>query len=283
MATLKQIRRRIRSVRSTRHITKAMQMVAAAKLRRAQASALAARPYALALEDLLGRLAGATAVAAHPLCAVRDAERVLLAVVASDKGLCGSFNSSILREAEGRIAQLGRARVTLVPIGRRAWQHFQHRAWDCALGMERLGDLADQRRAQELAQDLMRRFQRGEVDRVEFIGTHFVSLARRSVERVALLPVAPAARVPWGVPHLFEPDAASVLAALLPRYVAMRIYAILADSIAAEHAARMMAMSNASRNAGEMISALTLTANKLRQAAITRELTELVGGAGALE
>lgn len=282
MATLKQIRRRIRTVRSTRHITKAMEMVAAAKLRRAQAAAVGARPYADAMSAVLQRLAGAARSLSHPLFAERRVARVALVAVASDKGLCGGFNTSIMRAVGQRIKELELVNVDVVPVGRRMWRAFRRDDTGATMGLPTLGDLANLAVAQDLAGKLTAQFLAGRVDRVEFVYTHFASVSRRSVVTETLVPVAPDTSGEAAAAYIFEPDAESVLAALLPRYIATRVFAILADSVAAEHSARMLAMGNATRNADEMIDSLTLRANKLRQGAITRELTELVGGAEAL-
>ncbi|MBD3235491.1 MAG: ATP synthase F1 subunit gamma [Candidatus Eisenbacteria bacterium] len=282
MATLKQIRRRIRTVRSTRHITKAMEMVAAAKLRRAQAAAAGARPYADAMQGVLQRLAGASRTLSHPLFELRAVRRLAVVAVAADKGLCGGFNTSVLRRAQACIGEAPDGAAEIVPVGRRMWRAFRAGEREGALGLELLGDLADWDAARDLAQRLTERFLEGRVDRVDVVYTHFETVARREVVKEALIPVEP--RRGEGVPgdYIFEPDAAQVLAQLLPRYIATRLFAIFAESVASEHAARMQAMGNATRNADEMIESLTLTGNKLRQAAITRELTELVGGAEAL-
>ncbi len=282
MATLKQIRRRIRTVESTRHITKAMEMVAASKLRQAQASVQAARPYAAAMEAVLTRLAGAARSLSHPLFEEREVNRILLVVVASDKGLCGGFNASVFRRAEDRITELGRERLVLLPVGKRACRAFVRWAPERGLAVECLGDLAELQSAHDLARRVTDLFLAGEVDRVEFVYTHFITTAKREVEVETLVPVAPGSEKVWGAPYIFEPDAEAVLASLLPRYVATRIFSIFADSLASEHSARMLAMGNATRNADDMITSLTLMANRLRQSVITRELLELVGGAEAL-
>ncbi len=282
MATLKQIRRRIRSVRSTKQITKAMEMVAAAKLRKAQAQAEAARPYAQMMEQVLKNLSGAARSFAHPLFEERAMERVLLAVVASDKGLCGSFNANLLRRAEEEIERIGRERVELVPIGKRAWAHFRRTGWKTDHAIQHLGDKVDLSLVRDLGRHAIDRFLARDVDRVEFIYTRFISTTRREVERVPLVPVTAQADEETASDYIFEPDAEAIFGALLPRYVSTRVLSVLADSLAAEFSARRVAMSNATQNAEDMISSLALTANKLRQAAITKELLEIVGGAAVV-
>ncbi len=282
MATLKQIRRRIRSVQSTEQITRAMKMVAAAKLRKAQSRAEAARPYAGAMERTLVNLSGAARSLSHPLFEQRELKRVLLAVVASDKGLCGAFNANVFRRAERRIAELGRDRVRLAPIGKRTCAYFVRRGWSLQDAVRTLGDQVDLELVRELAGRVIGLFLAGEVDRVEFLYTRFITTSRRSVEIGTLLPVAPEAGAEGEVDFIFEPDPETIFNALLPRYIQTRILSILADSLASEHSARMIAMGNATRNAEDMTASLTLMANKLRQAAITKELLEIVGGASAL-
>lgn len=285
MATVKQIRRRIRSVQSTKQITKAMEMVAAAKLRKAQARAESARPYAETMERALANLSGAARTLSHPLFETREGDRVLLLVVSSDKGLCGAFNSNVFKFAENHIQQLGRENVRLIPIGKRAYTYFKRRGWDVSEGIAVLGDSVDLVTVRRLGKDAVDRFLNSQVDRVECVYTRFITAARRTVEVVPIVPVAPAANDDResSSAYIFEPDPETIFNTLLPRYISTTILSILADSLAAEFSARMIAMGNATQNAGEMISSLTLTANKLRQAAITKELLEIVSGAAALE
>ncbi len=285
MATLKQIRRRIRSVQSTKQITKAMEMVAAAKLRRAQSKAESARPYAKTMEHVLSNLSSAARTLSHPLFEAREIERVMLVVISSDKGLCGSFNANVLRRAEERIRELGLEpeQIDLVPVGRRGWQYFRRRHWKLPGAVDRLGDQIDLDLVQRIGGYATESFLSGQVDRVEFVYTRFVTTAKRTVEVVPLLPIVPESEEDADTPYIFEPDAEEVFEALLPRYVRTQILSVIADSLASEHSARMISMGNATKNADEMIANLTLTANKLRQAAITGELLEIVGGAAALE
>lgn len=283
MATLKQIRRRIRSVQSTKQITKAMEMVAAAKLRKAQSRAEAARPYAETMELALANLSGAARTLSHPLFEEREVKRVMLGVVASDKGLCGAFNANVVRRAEERIAEIGRERVMLVPIGKRTCGYFRRRGWDMSTAVHMLGDSVDLVLVRELGRQAVEQFLAGEIDRVEFIYTRFISTAKRVVDTATIMPIAPTGKSATDTAYIFEPDPETIFDTLLPRYVTTRILSVLADSLASEFSARMLAMGNATKNAEEMISSLTLTANKLRQAAITTELGEIVGGAAALE
>ncbi len=283
MATLKQIRRRIRSVQNTRQITKAMEMVAAAKLRKAQARAEAARPYARAMESVLEHLSAAARSLSHPLFEERALRRLLLFVVGADKGLCGSFNANVIRFAEASISEVGRGSVILVPVGKRIYEYFAHRKWDLPYGLVPMGDQVTLELTERIARIAREVFLRGDVDRVDFVYTRFVTTAKRLVERVTVVPVARGAAGEDEIPadYIYEPDPEVIFQTLLPRYVGTRVMSILADSFASEHSARMLAMGNATQNAEQMIASLTLTANKLRQAAITKELLEIVGGAAA--
>jgi len=282
MATLKQIRRRIRSVASTRQITKAMEMVAASKLRRAQARAQAAQPYAAEMEGALKRLAAAATDLQHPYFERRTEGRTLLFVVGSDRGLCGSFNAAITRAAEERVAELGRENVLLRPAGGRIARYFSFRGWEFPEEGTEIGDQIDLALVQRLTRRAAEHFLAGDVARVEFLHTRFVTTVRRVIASTEVLPIEAESEAAGHVPYIFEPDATTVLHELLPRYLTTRVLAVLAGSFAAEHSARMFAMGSATKNAEEMISSLRLTANKLRQAAITTELAEIVGGAASL-
>jgi len=283
MATLKQIRRRIRSVQSTKQITKAMELVAAAKLRKAQARAESARPYAETMERALANLSGAARSLSHPLFEERDVNRVLLLVVASDKGLCGAFNANVFKLAENRVAELGRDNVRLVPIGKRTCAYFERRGWPMSDAIEHLGDSVDLTAVRQLGRQAVDLLLTSEVDRVECIFTRFITAARREVVNTPIIPVSPVTDQPGESAYIFEPNPEAIFDTLLPSYISTMILSILADSLASEFSARMLAMGNATSNAEEMISSLTLTANKLRQAAITTELLEIVSGAAALE
>ena len=281
MATLKQIRRRIRSVKSTQQITKAMEMVAAAKLRRAQDRVVASRPYSNGLRAMLQNLSAAAGEVSHPLFEVRPLRRRALVVIASDKGLCGSFNMNVIRQAERSLAEVDRSTVDLIPVGRRAGQYFAKRGWSLPHAVPELGDQVNPMMAKALAQDLISRYVRGEIDAVDVLYTKFVSTVSRRVETMTVLPVAPEQVEGGGgrVDYIYEPSPAAIFTTLLPRYVENRILQAIAESLASEHSSRMVSMGGATKNAREVIDHLTLVGNKLRQAAITREISEIVGGA----
>jgi len=283
MATLKDIRRRIRSVQSTQQITKAMEMVAAAKLRRAQDRSLSARPFAAKMTEILQNLASAAAGASHPLFDVREVRRRTLVVVASDKGLCGSFNANVLRQAEIDLRGCDRQGIDIIPVGKRVMAYFGKRGWTSSHRVAELGDQVDLVTAQVLARHIIERYIHEQTDRVDFVFSRFITTARRVVVKEAFLPITPPGqRTQIAKDYIYEPNAAAIFAELLPRYVQTKVMSALAESLASEHAARLISMTAATKNAGDMISSLTLIRNKLRQAAITKEISELVGGAEVL-
>lgn len=284
MATLKQIRRRIRSVKSTQQITRAMEMVAAAKLRRAQDRALASRPYAQKAQEMLKSLAGAAEGLSHPLFETRPGGKKLLVIMASDKGLCGSFNMHVFRRIEQTYPKETRRQIWLYPVGRRANQYFAKRGWQILGSLAESGDQTDPLKAKRLAAELTKAFVSREVDSVSLVFTKFISVIQRRVQEEPLLPIAPEKSDQGkAINYIFEPSPEAIFETLLPRYVENRVLQAFAESYASEHAARMVSMGSASKNAKDVILNLTLVGNKLRQAAITREISEIVGGVEALK
>ena len=287
MPSSRDLRRRIRSVRGTQQITKAMKMVASAKLRRAQAAVTQARPYADTMARVLGSLAARTEHS-HPLLESRVGKRAWLVVVSSDKGLCGSFNANLLREASRILTRRERwESVEVVAIGRRASDFFRRRSWpvvhDERDTMAKLS-AADGAR---LGGMFIEAFDSAKVDEVWLLYNRFVSLIRQDITLERLLPIKPpAAEDPPAdgppIDYLYEPDAPTLLEWLLPRHVEAQVQRSLLDSAAAEQAARMTSMEAATKNAGDMIDSLTLLYNRTRQAGITKELLEIVAGAQAL-
>jgi F-type H+-transporting ATPase subunit gamma len=288
MPSLKAVRARIRSVKNIQQITKAMKMVAAAKLRRAQEAILAARPFAEKLDEVLAGVAERTDMASHPLLAKREIRKVELVVMTSDRGQCGGFNSNILRRAE-RFVFEGRDQYTqieLSTIGRKGHDYFRKRK--ARLRHDYAGLFADLTypKAQAIADELAKFFVAADLDAVFLLYNEFVSVATQKVRLVQLLPLPapePAATRSAPIEYLYEPSRKAVLEKLLPRALGVKIFRALLESHAAEFAARMTAMENASKNAAEMIDKLTLLANRTRQAAITKELMEIVSGAEALK
>jgi F-type H+-transporting ATPase subunit gamma len=291
MASLKVLRRRIRSVTSTQQITKAMEMVSAAKLRRAQGRALAARPYAARLTSVLGRVAAAVAEredGGRSLTGTAPADaKTALVVITSNRGLCGAFNTNLFRAAEERIAAQPAGDVGIVAVGRKGRDHFRRRQLPILSEYAELGDEANVEGARRVTEDVLGRFQSSEVGRVEILYTRFHSASRRQVTGEVFLPVGVPAEggAEAGAPvpdALFEPGVEALFDALLPRFAIARMLAAWADSRASEEGARMMAMGAANKNAGELLDALVLERNRLRQRLITKEILDIVGGAEAL-
>ena len=284
MASLKDLRRRIRSTRSMQQIFKAMEMVAAAKLRRAQGRAQSAAPYAKKLTQVLSSIAGAAAEMEHPLFKTRPIKHTVLVVVTADRGFAGTYNTNVLRVAEQRVRQAATGTMKLVVVGRKGRDFFRRRAIPMLSVHTDLPGEASIDFARRLTTELSELFVSGQADRVEILYTHFVNALVRRVQSELFLPVggdAPAGSTDRGI--IFEPDAETIFTELVPRYATAKLYAAMADALASEHAARMVAMGSARKNAGELVDSLTLTRNRLRQAAITREIAELVGGAEALK
>jgi len=283
MATLRDIRRRIRSVESTQKITRAMKLVAAAKLRRAQERILEARPYALKMAELLANLV-ARAGEDHPLLARRTTGRKRLVIITADKGLCGAFNSNILRASLAFLREGSETDVTLVVVGKKARDFYRRRQWSVKSEMLGFFDRLAYSHAQELSGQLMQDYLAGEVDEVHLIYNEFRSVAVQRVRRERLLPIeaAEAKDGEAGGDYIYEPSPEAILAALLPRHVTTQVFRALMESVAGEYGARMTAMEAATKNAKEMIEVLTIQYNKARQERITKELLDIVGGAEAL-
>jgi len=284
MASLKDIRRRIRATKSMQQIFKAMEMVSAAKLRRAQQRAHASTPYAEKITQMLVNVAGAASDLDHPLFKAREARTTALVVITADRGFAGAYSTNILRAAEARLREAPRGALTLVVVGRKGRDYLRRRGYPVLSAHTELPGEASLEFARALTNELTERFLAGEIDRVELMYSHFVNAMTRRVRTEVFLPVGgDAATGAQDRGTIFEPDAETLLAELLPRYATAKLYAALADALASEHSARMVAMGSARKNAGELVDSLTLMRNRLRQAAITREIAELVGGAEALK
>ncbi len=284
MPSLRDIRRRIRSVESTKQITKAMELVAAARLRRAQTRVESARPYGLKMQQMLESLAGAAAGLNHPLFEERQVKSTLLVVVSADRGLCGSYNSNILRTANRYIAEMPKDSVRLGLIGKKAVSFFKKRPHPIAFKIEQTGGKADLALVRNLANNITAMFQNGEVDEVKLLYTKFISIASSKVMVERFLPIEkPGDDNGASTDYIFEPDAGRIFGDLVPRYCLTKILMALLEAFASEFGQRMMAMGNATRNADEMIENLTLVRNKARQVTITKELLDIVGGAEALK
>jgi len=285
MPALIDIRRRIRSVKNTQQITKAMKMVSAAKLRRAQEAMFAARPYARKMLEVLNSLATRAHPDSHPLLRERPVERVLVVVVTSDKGLAGGFNSNIIRAAVRFLKsdELTGKRVELEMIGRKGRDFFRRRAWPIRAEEIGLFQALQFPRAQQVAHRLIRSYVEAEVDQIWLAYNEFKTVVQQKVIVERLLPIQRLALEPTepAQDYIYEPDAKGIFDDILPKHVEIQVWRALLESAAAEHGARMAAMDAATNNAGDMIERLTLYMNKVRQAAITKEIIEVVSGAGS--
>ncbi|MDH3383378.1 MAG: ATP synthase F1 subunit gamma [Deltaproteobacteria bacterium] len=289
MANLRAIRKRIGSVKSTQQITKAMKMVSAAKLKRAQDAIVAARPYAQKMREVVQAVARRAGQDAHPLLLSRETKKLGLFVITSDRGLCGGFNSNLLR-AVNRFLQENRERyeeVVLFIVGRKARDFFRRRRVPLRKEYINILGTLSYSHAERLAHDLLDGYLAGEIDEVVIAFNEFRSAISQSVRMERLFPIAvePAEgeSPEAGIDYLYEPSQKEILATLLPKYVETQIFRMLLESVAGEHGARMTAMDSATNNAVDMISRLTLQMNRARQASITKELMEIIGGAEALK
>jgi F-type H+-transporting ATPase subunit gamma len=286
MPSLIDLRRRIRAVKSTQQITKAMKMIAASRLRKSQERILNARPYSNETRRLLHDLASRTDPSAHPLLAQREEKSALVFVITADKGLCGSFNTNIIKAAGHFLLSDASRRVVLGLVGRKGRDFFARRGFETAYQRINIFQRLSFDDATEIATQASEQFAAGKTDAVYLVYNEFKSVMQQRVviEKVLPIPqeslegVAPAARVDY----LYEPNAAELFDLMLPAYVQIEVWRALLESAAAENAARMTAMDSASSNAQDMIESLTLYMNKVRQAAITREIIEVVSGAQAL-
>jgi F-type H+-transporting ATPase subunit gamma len=283
MPSLKALRKRIATVRSTQQITRAMKMVAAARLRRAQEAAERARPYAGKLAELFSAVAAGVEPDAHPLLARREERRIDLLVLTSDRGLCGGYNANLLRRAESLLREKVGTEAAISVVGRKGVEYYRRRGAN--LVVTKLGILTTPPAAlaTELGEALMKRFVAEESDALYLVYSRFRSAISQVPTVAPLLPVAAPADDAPGVDYIFEPARPELLARLLPRYVVAQITQALLEAIASEHGARMTAMENATNNATDMIGRLTLSMNRARQATITTELMEIVSGAEALK
>jgi F-type H+-transporting ATPase subunit gamma len=285
MASLKIIRKRITSVKSTQKITKAMKMVSAAKLRRAQDAAMAARPYADKLTDLLRNVAARLGATGHPLLHTRAEERMThVLLVTADRGLCGGYNSNLIRKTERLIEERGWDRVRMTIVGRRGFDYFKRRPATIVDKHINLFGGPSAELARQIGEQLAREFAEGTSDAVALIYARFRSALVQVPTEQRLLPIAPeATEGKTAVEYLYEPNAALLLDRLLRQYVTVLIHRAFLEATASEHGARMTAMDSATNNASEMIDRLTLEMNRARQATITKELMEIIGGAEALK
>jgi F-type H+-transporting ATPase subunit gamma len=286
MPSLIDIRRRVRSIRNTQQITKAMKMTSAARLRKAQERALAARPYGRMLREMLANVAAAASqnpdAGGNPLLAVRPEKKILVVVVTADRGLAGGFNANLLKLAQRFVNEHRDAELSFELIGRKGRDYFRKRDARISgehLDMMRALNLAY---ADKIADAIIERFSSGAIDAVYMFVNEFKSVMAPTLSETRLLPI----EVPQSqeqVDYIYEQKPEELLGTLLPRYIKLQVYSALLESVAAEHAARMTAMDAASSNATDVIDKLTLYMNRVRQASITREIIEIVSGAAALD
>jgi F-type H+-transporting ATPase subunit gamma len=286
MPSLIDIRRRIRSVKNMQQITKAMKMVSAAKLRRAQERAVASRPYASMMQRVLSNIAAASVgsddVAELPLLQVRDEKRIQLIIVSSDTGLAGAFNSNLFRSAQKFVDDHGGADLRVETIGRKSRDYFRKRSYNVSGEYIGIVEKPNLDQAREIAAKMIEAYSKAEIDAVYLIVNEFKSVMAPSLAVKKILPVELPAEGGDQIDYIWEQSPKELLSDLLPRYVEMSIYRALLESLSAYHAARMTAMDAASSNAGDVIQTLTLKLNRVRQASITREIIEIVSGAAAL-
>ncbi|MGI6551811.1 MAG: F0F1 ATP synthase subunit gamma [Clostridia bacterium] len=285
MPGMRDIKRRIKSIQNTQQITKAMKTVAAAKLRKTQAKVVAARPYAGKLGQVLGRLAADLEGFQHPFLEEREGGTAAYVVVTGDRGLAGGYNVNVMRLAEETIQGKKEEKAAIIAVGRKARDYFRRRKYPLLREYLEIGDEPHYIQARELARELTELYLQGEADKIYLVYSRFYS-AIRYVPRVEqLLPIEvlpPKGEEEDLEEYLYEPGKEEVLKTLLPRYLETLTYRALLEAKTSEHGARMTAMDAATDNAAEMIDKLTLSFNRARQAAITREISEIVGGAAAL-
>jgi F-type H+-transporting ATPase subunit gamma len=283
MANVLDIRRRIRSVKSTQQITRAMKMVAAARLRRAQERVFSIRPYANQMLNLLGSVAARTTARSHPLLAVRPVEKTLLILVTADRGLCGAFNANLIRATEKYLEEHADRQVSMIAVGRKGRDFFRKRQAKILSDYVGIFNRLEFSQAQEISKQITELYAAGEVDAVDFIYNESKSVLTQRLTLERYLPVKPIqpAESETLMDYIYEQPPEEIFGVLLERYVEIEVYRALLESHAGELAAKMTAMDAATNNAAELIDSLTLRMNRVRQAAITKEIIEIVSGAAA--
>ena len=286
MATLRDLRRRIRSVQGTQQITKAMEMVAAAKLRKTQSRLESSRPYASKIQAMLDNLTQASTSLIHPLFEKREVKKVGLVVVTSDRGLCGSYNHNVIHEADRFLKEYEKDKIVLIIVGRKGYTYYLKRPWEIRLKYVGLGGDLNLAQVKNITNDLVNFFLSGEVDEIHFIYTKFLSAVTYKITTEKFLNIERQVKAEdkeGYVDYIFEPDPQKIFSRLLPNYCMIRVQMALAESFASEYGSRMISMGAATKNAEEMMEHLTLVMNKLRQASITKEMLEITTGAEALK
>ena len=285
MANLKDIRDRIKSVKSIEQVTNAMKMVAAAKMRRAQENMEKARPYSSRLAEMLESLIPEIDRSLLPELNVRPVERTMFMVITADRGMAGAFNHNVLREAHQAIDAVGKENADIYCIGKKACGYFKNRNYPIALEVKEFWNALSYEHAMKFGAEIVSRYIKGQVDQVQVIYNRFVNVAHQEIRSETFLPMSydPEKKdASYRPERLFEPSKEAVVKSIIPRYLNTQIWQFLLESYASEQAARMVAMENATSNAQDMIKDLTLQFNKARQTAITTEMLEIVSGAEAL-
>ena len=286
MPSLRDIKRRIRSVEGTQQITKAMEMVAAAKLRKAQSKVESSRPYSAKMQSMLDNLTKAAASIVRPLFEKREVKKIALVIISSDRGLCGSYNGNIIRAADELLKKYEREKVILVTIGKKGYIYYLKRPWEIRLKYLDLGGNLILSQVKSITSDLVNLFLSREVDEIYLLYTKFLSPMTYRVTLEKFLNIESQVEGEEKKAYLefiFEPSAEKIFSSLLPNYCMTKVQMALAESFASEHGSRMISMGAATKNAEEMIEHLTLVRNKLRQASITKEMLEITTSAEALK
>jgi len=289
MATLRDIKNRIVGVKSTQKITRAMKMIATAKLRGAQQRIVGARPYANKIGEMLSRLAADDTLQSNPFFAVRQTKKICVVVVTADRGLCGAFNTNIIRESTNYISEelKNDSTVSVFTLGKKAKEYFSKRNYNIEGKMVGLFGSLEYQSTLQLYNDLIPKYLSGEIDKIMLVYNEFVSMIQQKIVKVQLLPIpfieSNEKENAHSSNYIFEPDQLSIFQSLIPKHLKVQIWRALLESNAAELSARMTSMDNATTNAQELIRSLNLTYNKERQAAITKEILEIVSGANALK
>lgn len=284
MTTLRALKKKIHSVDNIEKITKAMELVAASRLRKAQDKVESARPYALKLKEILDCLIASSKELKDPLITPRTIKKTGLVVIAGDRGLCGGYNQNVFNAAEKFLQEYETEQVQIIPVGRKPIEHFEQKKWMTPLKIKDWGGKISYSEIEELTNNLMNLYLTNELDEIWLIYTHFISMSTREVriEKFLNIETEQTANVRPKKSYIFEPDPATIFAKILPQYCKMKIQTALNDAYTSELVARMSAMRAATKNAEEMIEKLTLKRNKVRQSGITKELIEITSGAESL-
>ena len=290
MPSLRDIRRRIRSVKSTSQITRAMEMVAASRMRRAQEAVSASRPFSRKVRDVLANVGDSAPTgegALHPLLERRPERTIELVLMTSDRGLAGGYNANVIRRATRFILDEAQSQPNIISVGRKGRDYMNRFGRNIIADYSDIGDRPQLDAVTPIARQVIDDFTSRRVDSVYLVYTEYISTINQQPRLIKLLPIEPPSQeeqeeADRGPDYIYEPDPVTLLQALLPRYVEIQLYQALLESKASEHSSRMVAMRNATDNANELVADLTLTANRLRQATITREIIEIASGAAAL-